>query len=181
MISVDWAGYVPFDARVDGPLRDVPREVADDHFARLMAARPVRRAALAALWSRHGGGDLDADGPAAVGAWLAAALGAAGKGALTGPSAGLWSGVIADVALWLGDRVIHATSGRVRWELLTAPKKATGYQRPVLVGFTRVDDPRYYVDIAHLAASWAQLAAKGRPNVRADFLATIEQATIADA
>jgi hypothetical protein len=44
-----------------------------------------------------------------------------------------------------------------------------------------VPDPRYYVDVAHLVASWADLASRRRPNVRRDFLATIEKTTVADA
>jgi hypothetical protein len=188
---VDLTGYQPFDARVAGPLRDAPREVAEDHFARLMAARAERRAELAALWRRHGGpaapDALDApDAPARLGAWLAAALAAAGAGGvdpLTGPDAAAWTGVIADVALWLGDRIVArgaAAGAAVGWDLCTRPPRATGYHRPVLVGFRRPDDPRYYVDVAHMVASWAAIAARGRP-ARPDFLATIEDVTAADA
>ena len=203
MVVLDWAGYVPFDPGIEGALRDAARDAAQDHFARLMAARPERRRQLEALWKRAAGGDsrprcamsgpaaadggpaggiaLDAAGPAAVGGWLADALGAEGAAALTGPDAALWTGLVADVALWLGERTIGASHGRLRWELLTAPKKATGYQRPVLVGFTSVADPRYYVDVAHLVASWADLAARRRPGLRRDFLATIEATILRDA
>lgn len=178
---MDFTGYEPLDPGVHGPLRDATREDAERHFTRLIAARDARRAALAALWTRHGGPASldDADAPARLGAWLAGEL-AAADAPLTGPDAALWTGVIADVSLWLGERIIAATGGAVRWTLLTAPKKATGYQRPVLVGFTRVDDPRYYVDLAHLVASWAGLAARRRP-IKPDFLATIEQVTLRDA
>jgi len=180
--SVDWADYEPFASGISGPLRDVPREAAVDHYERLMAARPERRRQLEALWRRCGGAaDLDGASPDAVGAWLAGALDARGPDAWTGPDADLWTGVVADVALWLGERIIAASGGRLRWELCTAPKKATGYQRPVLAGFTAVPDPRYYVDVAHLVASWAELAARRRPNLRRDFLATIEATTLRDA
>ena len=168
---MDLAGYQPFDAGVTGPLRDAPREAAERHFERLMTARAQRRDALAALWARNCGGA--AIEPAALGAWLARELADAGAIDAT------WSGVIADVALWLGERMI-AAAPHLAWTLCVAPKKATGYQRPVLVGFRRVDDPRYYVDVAHLVASWAELAARRRP-IKADFLATIEAVTLADA
>lgn len=163
-----WNGYEPFDAQIEGPLRDATREDAQRYFDRLMTARAARRAMLAKL--------VALDSPEKVGAWLATSLGEHGLG---GDDAWIWRGVIADVALWLGERII-AAAPQLRWELLTAPKKATGYQRPVLVGFTRVDDPRYYVDVAHLVASWAELAARGRP-AKHDFLATIEAVTIRDA
>ena len=165
---MDLSGYEPFDAGVTGPLRDAAREVAVQHFERLMAARRERHDALAALAARHG----VAMDPAAIGAWL----GAAAPDAAADPR---WSGVVADVALWIGERII-AAAPHVAWTLLTAPKKATGYQRPVLVGFRRVDDPRYYVDLAHLVASWADLAARRRP-IKPDFLATIEAVTLRDA
>jgi len=165
---VDFTGYEPFDAGVTGPLRDAARDVAEQHFDRLMAARATRVAALEALAARHGV-ELE---PAAIGAWL----GGVAPDAADDPR---WSGVIADVALWLGERII-AAAPQVSWTLLTAPKKATGYQRPVLIGFTRVDDDRYYVDIAHLVASWAELAARRRP-IKPDFLATIEAVTLRDA
>jgi len=184
MSALDWAAYAPFAAGVDRPFRDLPREAAEDHFARLMAARPARRAALEALWA-HNAGDapprLDDAGPAAVGARLAAALGAAGRDALTGADAALWTGLVADVALWIGERVIAASGGRLRWELLTRRKKDTGYQRPVLVGFAGVADPDYYSDVAHIVASWAQLAARRRPNLKADFLAVVEDTLRRDA
>jgi hypothetical protein len=166
-LTIDWDDYEPFDARVSGALRDAAREDAEAHFARLMAARPARVAALAALAGRHG----VALEPAALGAWLVEVLPLA--------DAARASGLVADVALWLGERIISLAPS-LRWELFVAHKKATGYQRPVLVGFTRVADPRYYVDVAFMVASWAELAARRRA-VKADFLATIEQVTLADA
>jgi hypothetical protein len=167
--KMDWGDYAPHDAGVAGPLRDAPRAVAEDHLARLLAARPVRRAQLAALIGRHGVA-LD---PAAIGAWLvAAAPTAAGDDAR-------WTGLVADVALWLGDRMIDAAP-HLRWALSVSHRKATGYQRPVLVGFRAVADPHYYVDVAHLIASWAGLAARRR-RARHDFLVEIERVTLADA
>lgn len=165
--TFDWGDYEPFDARVTGPLRDAPREVAEDHFARLLAARAERRAALERLAARHGVA-LD---PRAVGAWLVAVL----PGLAGDPRT---SGLVADVALWLGERIL-AAAPHCRWELFTSHKKATGYQRPVLVGFTKVPDRFYYVDIAFMVASWADLAARRRA-VRDDFLATIESVTLRD-
>ena len=176
---MDLTGYQPFDAGLTGPLRDATRADAEAHFARLMAARAERTRQLRALAARHGV-PLE---PAAIGAWLVRALG--GVNAVPSPpqrgrEGPLWIDAIAvDVAVWLGERIIAAAPA-ISWILLTAPKKATGYQRPVLTGFTRVDDPRYYVDVAHLVASWAELAAKRRA-VKPDFLATIEAVTLADA
>jgi hypothetical protein len=166
---LDWGDYESFDARVTGALRDAERADAEDHFARLMAARPERLAALAALAARHG----VALEPADLGAWLVAAA----PEASADPAR--WTGLVADVALWLGERLI-ARAPALRWELFVSHKKATGYQRPVLVGFTRVADSHYYVDIAFVVASWAELAARRRAAKR-DFLVTIEAVTLQDA
>lgn len=164
---MDWADYVPFDAGVDGLLRDATREVAEAHFARLMSARDPRRAALAALASRHGV-VLE---PAAVGAWLVQVA--------PGQPEHLWTGLVADVALWLGDHII-ARAPTLAWRLCTSHKKATGYQRPVLMGFTKVEDANYYVDVAFMVASWADLAARRRM-AKPDFLQTIVDVTVTDA
>src|SRR5688500_10250379 len=95
----DWGDYVPFATPVTAPLREVSRELAEAHFAALTAARPERLAALAALAGRHGV-SLDGDDAAArLGAWLVTALRAAGADAVEDAR---WSGLIADVALWLG-------------------------------------------------------------------------------
>jgi hypothetical protein len=158
--------YLPLDAGVTGALRDAPREVAEAHLARLLAARPARLAALAALAARAG----VALEPGPFGAWLVDAM------RTPDPR---WNGVVVDLALWLGERMI-AIAPQLRWELHVTHKKATGYQRPVLVGFTRVPDPHYYVDVAHLIARWADLATRGRA-ARGDFLETIERVTLADA
>jgi hypothetical protein len=183
----DWGSWEPFEAKIEGPLRNLERERAVDHFERLMAARPARFAALTALAARHGvvlGDHVDDDSPQRLGGWLAGALAAAGRDALTGDQAWRWTGLVADAALWLGERIVamaHARGGaEVRWALCTSHKKATGYQRPVLVGFRRVADAHYYVDVAHMVASWAGLASRGRP-IKADFLATIATTTAADA
>lgn len=156
--------------------REASPEVARRWFDELMTARGDRRRALQALWAAGDGAatalTLDADdAPAQLGGWLVAAL--------PGTAADLASGIAADVALWLGDRCI-ARAPQLRWEFYTAHKKAAGFQRAVLTGFRGVDDPRYYVDVAHLVAAWIDLAARGR-RARADFLAVIEATTLRDA
>ena len=178
-----FGAWTPLASEATGPLRDAPRDVAERDHARRMAARALRATAFAALAARHGVAVDGPDATTAVGTWLLAALGDAGERALSGPDAWLWAGLAADVALWLGERIIAAAAragGAVRWELYTGVKKSTGYQRAVLTGFRRVDDPRYYVDVAHFVASWCELAARRRP-ARADFLAVIEATTVADA
>lgn len=170
---IDFSGWEPLAIDAAGPLREAPREVAEAAYDALMAALPARIAALEALAARHG----VAATPEALGGWLIAGAAVAGPSEIGTPA---WSGLAADVALWLGARVIAATGGAVRWEHYVAHKKATGYQRAVLVGFAAVDDDRYYVDVAHFVASWLELALRRR-GARADFLAVIAATALRDA
>jgi hypothetical protein len=171
--AADLGDYQPLATVATAPLRDVDRATAERAHAQLLAARPARH-----------GVELDADhAPLAVGRWLVAAGAAAGPAALTGADAHRWHGLAVDVALWLGERIIAraaSAGGGLRWELYTGVKKATGYQRAVLTGFRRVDDARYYVDVAHFVAAWLELALRRRP-ARPDFLAVIEASALADA
>ncbi|MBK9031155.1 MAG: hypothetical protein IPL61_07435 [Myxococcales bacterium] len=174
---LDLSGWEPLTVPVAGDLRDASREQAAAAFAALHDARAQRIAALTALAARHDVALAGDDAAERLGAWLVTAAAAAGPEAIGGA---VWTGLAADVTLWLGERVIAASGGALRWDLYTAHKKATGYQRAVLVGFAGVDDPRYYVDLAHFVASWLELALRRRP-ARPDFLAVIARTTLADA
>jgi hypothetical protein len=155
--------WQPLDLGIQGPLRDASRDDAERAFARLMEVRGERCRMLVEL--------AGTDDIAAMSPWLADAareLGLARVDALA-----------VDAALWLGEHLI-ARAPQLRWELYTGVKKSTGYQRAVLTGFTKVDDPRYYVDVAHFVASWLELCARRRAAKR-DFLVTIAETTLKDA
>lgn len=174
---LDFSGWHPLVVPGDGELRAAPREDAAAVFDLLHGARADRAAALTALAARHGVALDSDDAERALGAWLVDVAAAAGPDAI-GTAA--WNGLAVDVTLWLGERIIAASGGALRWELYTAHKKATGYQRAVLVGFAGVDDPRYYVDVAHFVAGWLELALRRR-RARPDFLAVIRASALADA
>ncbi len=151
------------DLGVSGPLRDATRAEAERAFERLMAAREARCRMLVEL---AGTDELEVMSP-----WLARAARELGVERV--------DGIAVDAALWLGERII-AQAPWLRWELYVGVKKSTGYQRAVLVGFRRVDDARYYVDVAHFVASWLELCARRRA-VKEDFLVTVFETTLADA
>ncbi|MEZ4404596.1 MAG: hypothetical protein R3B06_31540 [Kofleriaceae bacterium] len=174
---LDLAAWTPLPVPVVGELRDAPPALARDAFAALMAAAPDRCAALTELAARHGVDLASADATDRLGAWLCAAAAAVGPDGIGSPT---WAGLAVDVTLWLGARLIEASGGALAWAFYTAHKKATGYQRAVLVGFAGVDDPRYYVDLAHFVASWLELALRRRP-ARPDFLTVVAATTLADA
>jgi hypothetical protein len=138
------------------------------------------RHAAAPPWSPRRGDGVILDGDGAT--WRSAPGSATGcAGPAPTPSCrarvGYFSGLAVDTALWLGERIIHRAQGTLRWELYTGVKKSTGYQRAVLTGFRKVDDPRYYVDVAHFVSAWFELCARRRA-ARGYFLATFEARTL---
>lgn len=155
--------WQPLDLGVSGPLREASREEAERAFERLMAARAERCRMLVEL---AGTEELEVMSP-----WLARTARELGVERV--------DGIAVDAALWLGERMISAAP-HLRWELYTGVKKSTGYQRAVLTGFRKVDDLRYYVDVAHFVASWLELCARRRA-VKEDFLVTVFETTLADA
>ncbi len=167
-MAVDWTGYRPFDPGVYEPLKRVPREQAQAHFERLMAARSERRQALAALVLRAGValGPTDVD-LAALCAWFIDEV----EHLPSEPDSPtpIWQAVIVDIALHLGEILIERQP-HLRWQLYTHLAKAHGYQRPTIVGFRGVTDPFYYVDPGHLVAAFAALVARKRP-VKRDYFA----------
>ena len=150
-------------------------------FAHFVADLPARVAYFAATIGRARGADpTGADlTPAAVSAWMFETIDASAKAAAWRADAPHWSALVGDAAMWLGE-AIRCAAPQLRWALFVANKKATGYQRPVLTGFTKVDARDYYVDVGHLVASWADLVGRRRA-AKPDFLATIVALTVADA
>lgn len=155
--------WQPLDLGIQGPLRDASREDAERAFATLMAVRADRCRMLVEL---AGTDDIHVMSP-----FLADTARELGVDR--------FDAIAVDASLWLGERII-SKAPQLRWELYTGIKKSTGYQRAVLTGFTKVEDPRYYVDVAHFVASWLELCARRRA-AKPDFLVTIETTTLADA
>jgi hypothetical protein len=50
-----------------------------------------------------------------------------------------------DIGLYLGDAIIERAPA-VEWRLFTGGRKNASFQRPVLMGFSGVPNPRYNVD-----------------------------------
>jgi hypothetical protein len=171
--AIDFGGWRPLllaDVAASVVLRDASR-------TKLMEQRHSRCLALQELLASHGvdiplvADQLNASN---LGAWLLPRL---PRSMPVNDPRG--HGLCTDVSLWLGQGLV-ATASTLRWQLLTSHKKSTGYHRAVLSGFTKVDDPHYYVDIAHFVAAWFDYALRQRA-AKADFLATIFATTLADA
>ena len=150
-MSVDWADYVPFDPGVDRPLHEVSRREARAAFQRLMAFKAARIDVVRQLLERNGVtlGSTDTQ-LQSLNDWFRAEV----KGDLTtGRLLPLWYAVINDVALFLGDVIIERSPG-LTWVMHDKARGDLSYQRHVLVGFSRVPNPRYHVDIDWLLATY---------------------------
>lgn len=146
-MSVDWDGYEPFDPGVWGPVQDLPRKDARAAYDRLMAERTQRVAALRSLLEANGvdvGGSWADVGVQALNDWFRREV-ETDKGDPTRLRS-VWYSVVNDIGLALGDLMI-SRSPSLRWAFFDESKKDAAYQRHVIMGFTKVANPDFYVDV----------------------------------
>lgn len=155
----DFSGYKPFQPLYRGRLEDLSAREAKQSFDHLMQAKADRIDELRNLLARNGLGLRDSDdGIVALGKWLASnvELGA------DGDVRGVWYSVVNDIALFVEDVIQRRTEGRIRWTYYKSRNKAdVAFQRHVLMGFSKVKNPRYNVDLDYRIADIARRAAAG--------------------
>lgn len=157
-MSMDWAGYEPFDPGVTKPLHEVTKREARDAFNRLMAAREKRIGEVRRLLERNGvelGAD-DAD-LQALNDWFRAEVEGDRE---TGRLLPRWYAVVNDLALFLGDVIIERGPG-LRWAMFDKGARDIAFQRHVLMGFSGVPNPKYNVDIDRLLATYGHRIISG--------------------
>ncbi|GAA2887549.1 hypothetical protein Acy02nite_82490 [Actinoplanes cyaneus] len=150
-MSVAWDGYSPFDPGVNRPLHELPRREARKAFDRLMAAKNDRKASLGQLLAANGVTlDDSDDGIQRLDDWFRDNV---EGNARVDRLENIWYAVVNDISLFLGDTMIKR-SPNLRWEFFTKGKRDVGYQRHVILGYTKVADPYYYVDIDMVVATY---------------------------
>jgi hypothetical protein len=87
----------------------------------------------------------------------------------------LWYSVVNDLSLFLSE-VILSGAPNLRWRFVDRPPSDLAFQRHVLSGFTRVPNPRYYVDIDDMLAAYGLRATKDRGLDREAFVRWVEDA-----
>ena len=162
-VRIDWDGYETYHPGVDGPLNTLPRGEARRAFDMLMEAKSERVEILRRLLGANGvelsssdqsiqdlndwfRGNVEPD-PETPGRLL--------------PD---WYSVVNDVALFLGDVMIERCPG-LRWEFFTWGAKNVSYQRHVIMGFSRVADSRYNIDIDRAVAGYGHRLVASRGSV----------------
>lgn len=151
-VNMTWDDYEIYHPGVSGPLNTLPRRDARRAYDMLMEARPERIGVLRRLLAANG---VELAGTGAgiqdLNDWFRASV----KGDPDNPGRLLpdWYSVVNDVALFLGDVLIERCPG-LHWEFFTWGKKNAAYQRHVIMGFSRVPNPKYNIDIDAAVAAY---------------------------
>ena len=176
-MTVKWDGYLPFDPGVSRPLHEVTKREARAAFNRLMDAKDDRLAELGGLL-RLNGIELTSsdDGLQDLNDWFRAEVEGDPS---TGRLRPIWYAVVNDISLLLGDAMIQR-SLNLRWVFYDTGAKDLSYQRHVIMGFSKVANPRYSVDIDLLLATYGHRIVSGQ-DVEDNAFATWVKSAQADA
>lgn len=166
---MNWDSYEAFDPGVARPLAELSRRDARTAFDRLMEARYERIDQLRKLAAANGV-DLDAhDGVQQLNNWFVRSV--EPDSSAPGRLDNVWYSVVNDIGLFLGERAIAESGGRLYWEFFTASKKDISYQRHVVVGFD-VPNPKLNVDFDLVVGMYGHRVVRGE-NVEPDFFASL--------
>lgn len=162
-MSVDWDGYEIYRPGAVGPAHELPRADARREFDALMKAAPGRVEMLRRLLAANG---VVLAGPDAgiqdLNDWFLAGVEADSD--TPGRLLPEWYSVVRDVALFLGETLIGRCPG-LRWEFFTWGKKDVAYQRHVIMGFSRVPNPKYNLDLEAAVAAYGHRIIASRGSV----------------
>ena len=144
-MSVNWDGYEPYElAYPERAYPELTRKQAKERFDKIMADRAVRIAALERLLHTNGT-TLQRDDASIQAAhdWMSANI---ERDPNNGRAiASMWRAFCFDLALFLGEVMIERNP-TLKWDMsTTGGKKAEGYQKHVIAGFTKAH-PDYYVN-----------------------------------
>jgi hypothetical protein len=154
---IDTTGYAPSPLAVtDDHVGDLPREEANARLDAIVAGVPARRAQLADLCRRNGYPDDPAGWTRLITDHVAADPDDPNQ------LAPLWIGVGFDVALALSDELIRRGDGALTWSLNTATGSVT-YQQPIVVGFRKVDNPRFHAEFHQYVEQFMLRVVQGTP------------------
>lgn len=162
-LTMTWDDYEIYHPGVFGPLNTLPRREARRAFDTLMEAKPGRIGTLRRLLRANGvelaGTDAGVQG---LNDWFRVSVEAGPD--TPGRLLPEWYSVVNDVALFLGEVMIEHCPG-LRWEFYTWGKKNVAYQRHVIMGFSRVPNPKYNIDIDAGVAAYGHRIVASRGSV----------------
>jgi hypothetical protein len=146
------AVYRIYEAKVDRPLHEVPRKVAQQAFDWFLQQREERIKQLV-QFAREDGWKIKFDRSSLedLHAWFYKQV-ADTRGTGDRPPGFVYS-LCKDIGIFLGELIIANTSC-LDWKLFVWGKKEMSYQRPVLMGFN-VPNPKYYIDPDYVLSQYA--------------------------
>ncbi len=173
-MTVDWSGYAIFDPGVQGPLHELPRGNARAAYESLMSQKSGRIEELRSLVKANGV-ELDTSDSSVqeLNDWFR--RGVEADPAKPGRLRPIWYSVVNDIGLFIGDVMIERRPG-LRWVFFTAGTNNVAYQRHVIMGFSRVPNPKFNVDPDLLVATYAHRVVAGEQVEDNAFLLSIESA-----
>jgi hypothetical protein len=162
-VTVTWGSYEVYHPGVFGPSNMLSRPEARSAFSLLMEAKPRRISMLCHLLSLNGVELASTDTAIQrLNDWFRLNVEAdPGKPGRLSPD---WYAVVYDISLFLGDVMIERCPG-LHWEFYIWGRKNIAYQRPVIMGFTRVPNPKYNIDIDAAVAAYAHRIVVSRGSV----------------
>ena len=141
----DFSDYECFDPGVDRPLSQVSKADALAHYNLLMREKQKRIAQLKALVEKS---NVHLNGSdefiQMLNDWFFENV----ERSETEPSRlkSIWYSVVNDIALFMGEEIIKRAPN-LKWELYLWGKKNLSYQRAVIMGFSKVTNPKYNMDL----------------------------------
>lgn len=156
---VDWTNYEIYDPGLDLAREDASRQDAEAAFKKLMEEKEARIRMLIELTAQNGASvDASDAGVARLERWFRENL---QEGDEPGRLEPRWYSVVNDTALFLGDVIINRTDN-LSWEFsVRGGASSVQYQRPVIYGFTRSEDPHLAVDPDLDVAAYAHAIIEG--------------------
>jgi hypothetical protein len=166
-LMIEWNDYIPFDPGVRGLLDELPRRDARAHYERLMSEKESRIAELQKLLASN---DIELsrtdEGIQRLNDWFREHV--EPDTDQPGRLRNLWYAIVNDIALFLGDVVIDRAPN-LHWDFFTWGKKDAAYQRHVIMGFSRVPNQKFNIDIDRAVAIYGQRIVAGEKVERDAF------------
>jgi hypothetical protein len=162
-VNVNWDSYEIYQPGAIGPAHELSRADARREFDTLMKAVPGRIEMLRRLLAANGVALANTDtGIQDLNDWFLSNV--EPDPAKPGRLLPEWYSVVRDVALFLGDTLIGRCPG-LAWQFFTGGKSDAAYQRPVIMGFTQVPNPKFNLDLEGAVAAYGHRIIASRGSV----------------
>jgi hypothetical protein len=173
-VTVEWGDYHPYQPIVAKPLHEATRKEAREEFDKRMAEKPQRIEALRELLRLNSVELQPSDeGIQKLNDWFAREV--EPNPEQQGRLQSIWYAVINDMALFLGDVMIDR-SPNLQWVMFDKGKKDVSFQRHVIMGFSKVPNPKYNVDVDLILSTYGHRIIGGNDVESDEFVAVVREA-----